>query len=98
MKKTDYIIVALITMGIIITHVLVGCNQEAQKRQQKDQLSANEGLNRILTVYSMDGKVIKEYKGKFDIETDSEKVKFDIGNKRVIIYNCPVICEEVEGQ
>jgi hypothetical protein len=29
------------------------------------------------------------------IEIDSEIVKFDLGNKRVIIYNSPVICEEI---
>lgn len=75
---------------------LTGClGAEEQKRLDKDRQSADNGLNRILTVYSADGKEIKSYEGRFDIEiSDDGKVKFDINDKRVIIYNAPVICEE----
>ena len=84
----------LISLSIVI---LSGCNsnQEQLNRYQKDRDSANAGLNRVLTVYDQNGKVIKMYEGKFDIEwSDGGKVKFDLNGKRTIIYNGIVICDE----
>jgi hypothetical protein len=73
-----------------------GCATEVNKRLQKDSLSESEGLNRVLEVYSADGKLLKTYKGKFDIEiSEGGKIKFDIGNKRTILYNATVICDEI---
>jgi hypothetical protein len=78
--------------------MLSGCGAQEKARNEKDIKSADEGLNRILKVYSNDGKKLKEYKGKFDIEQSDEngKVKFDIGDKRIIIYNAIVTCEEIK--
>lgn len=83
---------------IIICLMLSGCGAQEKARNEKDIKSADEGLNRILKVYSNDGKKLKEYKGKFDIEQSDEngKVKFDIGDKRIIIYNAIVTCEEIK--
>ena len=47
------------------------------------------GLNRTITVYTADGKILAQYKGKIDIETnDGGYVKFDYNGKRYIYYNC----------
>lgn len=49
----------------------------------------NGGLNRTITVYTADGKVLATYEGKIDIETnDGGYVKFDFNGKRYIYYNC----------
>lgn len=75
--------------------LLTACDTESSKRAVKDMESSKNGLNRILTVYSADGKEIKSWEGKFDIEISEDgKVKFDLNDKRVIIYNAPVVCEE----
>lgn len=54
------------------------------------------GLNRKLTVYSDSGVKLREYSGRFDIETTEygNKVLFDLNGKRVIVYNAIVISEE----
>lgn len=51
----------------------------------------NGGLNRIINVYTADGKVLASYEGKIDIETNNGGyVKFDYDGKRYIYYNCYV--------
>lgn len=51
----------------------------------------NGGLNRIINVYTADGKVLASYEGRIDIETnDGGYVKFDYDGKRYIYYNCYV--------
>lgn len=49
----------------------------------------NGGLNRIINVYTADGKIIASYEGRIDIETnDGGYVKFDYDGKRYVYYNC----------
>ena len=52
------------------------------------------GLNREITVYDHNGNIIKKYQGKCDIQTNENKVLFDLDDKRIIIYNATVIAEE----
>jgi hypothetical protein len=78
------LVVALISMS--------GC--VAWKRSVKDSVSSIKGLDRVAYVYSLDGKLLREYRGRFDIETSQNKVKFDLNGKRFIIYNAVVIVEE----
>jgi hypothetical protein len=85
--------------GLFIIGSLAGCS--VIERQAKDVQSQWTGLDRIVTVYDMNGKPIKTYEGKIDIEDTSSqtgnggsKVKFELNGKRIIIYNSPVIVEE----
>ena len=72
-----------------------GCT-ETQKRKFKTFSSEyTGGLERICTVYSRDGDIIKIFKGSFDIERGENKLQFDLDGKRRTIYNSPVICEEI---
>lgn len=49
----------------------------------------NGGLNRIINVYTADGKILASYKGRIDIEiNDGGYVKFDYDGKRYVYYNC----------
>lgn len=51
----------------------------------------NGGLNRIINVYTADGKIIASYEGRIDIKSlTSGAVKFDYDGKRYIYYNCYV--------
>ncbi len=57
------------------------------------------GLTRVVKVYDLQGDVIATYEGKFDIQTESSKVFFDMPQadgttKRVQIYNATVVVEE----
>ena len=50
------------------------------------------GLNRTVRVYTADGELMAEYKGKIDLAPHDEVgggvVKFDFNGKRYIYYNC----------
>ena len=49
----------------------------------------SNGLERTVTVYTADGKVLAQYEGRIDIEqNDGGYVKFDFDGKRYIYYNC----------
>lgn len=63
---------------------------------QKSEL--NNGIERIVTIYTANGDIIAQYKGKIDIDNNDGYVKFDFNGRRYIYYNCFVesITEEVE--
>lgn len=59
------------------------------QRKMNDQKSnLQNGINRIVTVYTADGNIIAQYEGKIDLEADTSYVKFDLDGKRYIYYNC----------
>lgn len=95
LKKKSMFLVFLV--GAIITISLTACDSASLERLQKTNDSdQNGGLDRILTVYSNDGKQLAQYEGKFDIEENDAgtKVLFDLNGKRTIIYNAIVIAQE----
>lgn len=61
---------------------------ESGARAIKDtQSNFNGGIERTITVYDVDGEIIQQYSGRFDVAYDSERIKFDDENgKRHIIY------------
>lgn len=99
-KKGPYL--ALVVFDIILCGVmivLVLCaqlwyykNTASGQRAFKDQESNFEnGTNRVVTVYDVNGEVIKQYDGRFDVETgnvdNAPYILFDDENgKRHIIY------------
>ena len=55
----------------------------------------NGGLDRILNVYTIDGKLIATYEGKIDIDDNSNgSIMFDLNGKRYVYYNA--IIEVIE--
>lgn len=63
---------------------------ESGQRAVIDQQSDfGGGLERTVTIYTADGEVIAQYKGKIDIEgNDGGYVLFDFEGKRYTYYNC----------
>lgn len=100
-KKTGmcyvFIVLDIILCGALI--VGFGCfqfwyygNTASGQRAFKDQESNFEnGTERIVTIYDVNGEVIKQYDGRFDVETgnvdNAPYILFDDENgKRHIIY------------
>lgn len=82
---------ALIVLTIFGCALFVwwNCNSESGRRALKDQeANLNGGISRTVSVYDINGDLIEQYAGKFDIETDSNNyILFDDENgKRHIIY------------
>ena len=85
------IIATIIMVGIICFQVWYYSKTEIGQRAIKSQDSKlGDGIERVITVYDLNGKVIKTYEGKFDITYDSmdtDGLLFDDQNgKRHIIY------------
>ena len=86
------IVVCLICGLGFIGGALFYLNTETGKRAIKDMKSElNNGIHRTVSVYDINGELIKEYTGKFDVETGNNNnapyILFDDENgKRHIIY------------
>lgn len=86
------IIIAIIIAALCIISPFVYMNTEKGARALKDQQSNfNNGIERVVTVYDVNGEVIKQYEGKFDVETSNADgatylVFDDENDKRHIIY------------
>jgi len=89
-KKLIAIMMALLMLA------LGGC--ASISRGWKDLKSdLNGGMERIVTVYTADGEVLKTYEGKIDMaSTEGGIVKFDLNGQRIMYYNCYVEVIEVK--
>lgn len=103
------------TIGTIVTAVLtiILCialffgmrwyyqNTESGKRAFKSQESNfNAGIERRVEVYDIEGDLIKEYEGKFDVTYDDDRILFDDeeGKRHVIYYSTgTVVIDELDG-
>lgn len=95
-----------VLMAIIITAIVIGVEvwyingTESGKRMVKDtQSNFNGGINRSVKVYDINGNLLENYQGKFDIEYYDTHLKFDDENgKRHIVYftTGTVITDELE--
>lgn len=104
-SKSASIITILI--GIIVTACIFGGqlwyynNSESGKRALKTQKSNyTGGITREVKIYDVNGKVMREYKGKFDIEYDNDRILFDDekGNRHIIYYTTgTVTIDEIKG-
>lgn len=82
-------------IGLILTIlILVGMlfyfnRTEAGKRAYKTQESSlMGGIERTVRVFDMEGNLIQEYSGKFDVVYDNDRILFDDekGKRHVIYY------------
>lgn len=94
--------VIVIVVAAIICAAVAWCqlNTESGRRAYKDQQSnLSGGIEREVSVYDVNGNLIKQYSGKFDIETDNESyILFDDenGNRHIIYYTTgTIIVDEV---
>ena len=89
------VILAILTIGGCALLGWWNLNSASGRRAYKDQESnLNGGIERIVTVYDINGDIIETYKGKFDIETDRESyILFDDeqGLRHIIYYTTGTI-------
>lgn len=87
-KILGIIICIVITVGIWVAGWFYCTHTEDGKRALKTQQSNfGGGIERKVTVYDIEGDIIAEYRGKFDVEYDNDRILFDDENgMRHIIY------------
>ena len=86
-----------ILLGIAILGLLGSCARWGDI--QKDWESDTSGLKRTVRVYTLDGKLLKEYKGTIRVRDSDESGRISLNlisenNRRVTIDNAIVITEE----
>ena len=78
----------IIVGGIVGVQFWYYSNTATGNRAMKSQESElQNGIIRTVKVYDVNGKVIQEYEGKFDVKHDNSRILFDDENgKRHTIY------------
>jgi len=94
-----------LTITILILAMIWGfaawlsINTESGRRAYKTQQSNfNGGITRDVKVFDIEGDMITEYRGKFDIQYDHDRILFDDenGNRHIIYYPTgTIIIDEV---
>jgi len=90
--KRKIISIACIVIGAAF--ILSGCTAKWNRDKKSILSNFSGGIDRTVTVYANTGEKIAEYSGKIDIESNENKVLFDLDGKRTIIYNAIVIAQE----
>lgn len=93
MKFNKKIIVSAVVVAFGLV-TLSGCT--ALEDKAKGFESDSVGLHRVITVYSMDGKAIKQYEGK-KVRTytdDGGRLVINLDGKRIQVLNADVVIEE----
>ena len=85
--------ITVIVSIILIVSIFFGMrwyfnNTAAGSRALKTQQSSlNNGIERTVRVYDVNGQLIQQYEGKFDVDYDDNRIIFDDEHsKRHIIY------------
>lgn len=92
----------LVTTGVVLVVTAVICGSfywyrttsESGKRALKDQQSnLSGGIERSVRVYDINGNLIEEYNGKFDVSYASNHIKFDdeTGRRHIIYYSTGMV-------
>ena len=84
-------------LGITILGLLGSCARWEDSK--KDYESDTKGLKRTVQVYTLDGKLLKEYKGMIRVRDSDESNRISLNlinenNRRITIDNAIVITEE----
>ena len=86
-KTNKHRIIALVLLGVVAL-ALCSCSESCDRYLKDLESDYGGGLPRTITVYDLNGNLVKEYTGKFDIETDNKSYILwdDEMGKRHIIY------------
>ena len=78
------ILSAIICLGMLWYY---GNTQSGKRAFKSQESNFGDGIERIVKVYDVNGQLITEYDGKFDITYDDDRILFDDENgKRHVIY------------
>lgn len=79
------IISVALMFGMLFYYNFTASGKRAYKTQKSE---LQNGIDRTVTVYDMEGDIIKTYSGKFDVTYDSDRILFDDeqGKRHVIYY------------
>lgn len=93
-SKVLTVIVCLILIAVTYGGFRFYMSTASGQRAILDEKSElQNGIQRTVTIYTANGEIMAQYKGKIDLEAnDGGIVKFDYKGKRYVYYNCFVEC------
>lgn len=87
--RVGAIIVGLVLIvGTILGGVFYRSTESGQRMEKTWESETGGGIERTVTVYDIEGDIIKEYTGKFDVDYDECRIIFDdeSGLRHIIYY------------
>jgi hypothetical protein len=91
--KTKMMIAGIIVALIFILGLYVYFNLPSVQQRISHAKSETIGLDRTVTLYTNDGKPIKSWKGRIQVELEGGAARFIAGHKTVIISGSYIIEE-----
>ena len=88
MKKMMLVAVVLLSV------VLAGCTGSQQRGLKSFKSNVVGGLDRTVTLYDYNGKVVRSWSGKIDISDSQLETDFLVDGKRVIVHGGITVIEE----
>ena len=86
---TTVVAVAIAVVLLVGMHWFFSNTASGQRMLIDERSELGQGIERVVTVYTADGKILAQYEGKIDLEqNDGGYVKFDFDGRRYIYYNC----------
>lgn len=86
---TVAIVIVIAVLLLVGMYWFFGNTASGQRMLIDERSELGQGIERVVTVYTADGKILAQYEGKIDLErNDGGYVKFDLNGKRYIYYNC----------
>jgi hypothetical protein len=82
-------IIALTLIMLALIANLCSCTEACDRTCKDIGSNYNGGLYRTVKVYDINGNLIAEYEGKFDVETDNESYILwddELGKRHIIYY------------
>lgn len=95
------VVIAIGVCAALLAGMLFYYNRTESGRRAYHTQESNltGGLNRTVRVYDVNGELIVEYSGQFDVDHDESRILFDDenGNRHVIYYSvATVVIDETE--
>lgn len=91
--KTKMAIVGIMIVAIFLLGLYVYFNLPSVQQRISHAKSEAIGLDRTITLYTNEGKPIKSWKGRVQVELDGGAARFITGHKTVIISGAYIIEE-----
>ena len=94
MKNSDAVATVMVTLFVAVCIFLMSSCGSCKRFIKEQASDFSAGIERTVTLYDYNGKVIKKWEGKIDMSNSRVESYFLIGEKRVIIHGGIVVVEE----
>ena len=79
------VIASVLILGFMLWYF--GSTEKGKRAMKTQKSNLNGGIERAVKVYDINGEIVAEYEGKFDVDYNQSRIIFDDENgKRHVIY------------